>query len=305
MNEAKLVKKIDMHAHTIRVHGMPRPDGSHFATVPELMEIYDRLGVEKSVLLPSVSPDCEYECNTNEEIVEIAQANPDRFCFFCNIDPRMGNNNGESDFTYHLNHYKRLGAKGVGELTANLYFDDPRVLALFKACEICEMPVIFHIGTAAGEYGLIDTYGLPRLEKCLQMFPKLKFLGHSQRWWSHISGDVTEETYHGWPTGKVTPGGRVVELMRKYPNMCGDLSAGSGFGAISRDPEFGYAFLEEFQDRLYFALDLCDPNNINQPIRIGLGAFLDDAVRNGKISWEAYYKISRGNAEKLLGLTAK
>ena len=70
--------------------------------------------------------------------------------------------------------------------------------------------------------------------------------------------------------------------MRRYPNLYGDLSAGSGFGAISRDPEFGYAFLEEFQDRLYFALDLCDPANITQPIRIGLAAFLDDAVTRGK-----------------------
>ena len=33
---------------------------------------------------------------------------------------------------------------------------------------------------------------------------------------------------------------------------------------------------------------------------IKLAAFLDEAVLNGKISWEAYYKVSRGNAEKLL-----
>ena len=296
----ELVKKIDMHAHTIRTHGIPRPGGSHFATVPELLQMYDTIGVEKGVLLPSVSPDCAHEMNTNEEIYEITQANPTRFAFHCNIDPRMGDNNGESDFTYYLDHYKALGARGVGELTANLWFDDPRVLALFKACEARDMPVTFHIGTPEGEYGLIDTFGLPRLEECLQAFPKLRFFGHSQRFWSGISGDVDEAAFHGWPQGKVTPGGRVVELMRRYPNLCGDLSAGSGFGAISRDPEFGYAFLEEFQDRLYFALDLCDPANITQPIRIGLAAFLDDAVTRGKISYEAYYKISRGNAERHL-----
>ena len=298
----KLVKKIDMHAHTIRRHGIPRPGGSHFATPPELLDMYDKLGVELGVLLPCVSPDCSHELSTNEDIWEIAGANPGRFAFHCNIDPRMGDNNGESDFTYYLDHYKALGAKGVGELTANLWFDDPRVRALFRACEACGMPVTFHIGTPEGEYGLIDSFGLPKLEESLAAFPKLKFLGHSQRFWSHISGDVTPVTFHGWPTGRVTPGGRVVELMRRYPNLCGDLSAGSGFGAVSRDPDFGYAFLEEFQDRLYFALDLCDPINITQPNRIGLAAFLDEAVENGKISYDAYYKISRGNAEKHLGL---
>jgi len=91
----------------------------------------------------------------------------------------------------------------------------------------------------------------------------------------------------------------VVELMRKYPNMCGDLSAGSGFNAVSRDPEFGYAFLEEFQDRLYYGTDISDSQDGNRPM-LQLAAFLDDAVTNGKISYDAYYKISRGNALKLL-----
>ncbi len=300
MQNNGVVKKIDMHAHTIRTRGIPRPGNSHFATVPELLDMYDRIGVEKAILLPNISPDRSYELNTNEEILEIVDRQPERFAFHCNIDPRMGLNNGETDFTYYLQHYKALGAKGVGEICANLYFDDPRTLALFRACEACDMPVTFHIGTADGDYGLIDDYGLPRLEKCLQMFPKLRFLGHSQRWWSHISGDVTPESYHGYPGGSVVPGGRVVELMRRYPNMCGDLSAGSGFNAVCRDPEFGYAFMEEFQDRLYFALDLCDPANIDQPMRIGLAAFLDEAMLQGKISYEAYYKISRGNAEKHL-----
>lgn len=301
MSEKKIVKKIDMHSHTIRTYGIPRADGSHFMTVPELLKAYDDLGVEHAALLPNVSPDCAAESNTNEEIWEIAQQYPDRFSFCCNIDPRVDTNNADASFTRYLDHYRALGARNVGEITANLYFDDPRVLALFRDCESRNMPVTFHIGTKEGEYGLIDDYGLPRLEKCLQMFPKLKFLGHSQRWWSHISGDVTEVTYHGWPTGPVTAGGRVVELMRKYPNMCGDLSAGSGYNAVTRDPEFGYAFMEEFQDRLFFALDLCDPINLTQQYRIGLIDFLDDAMLREKISYEAYYKICRGNAEKLLG----
>ena len=63
----------------------------------------------------------------------------------------------------------------------------------------------------------------------------------------------------------------------------------------------GYKFLEEFQDQLYFATDICSPENAKQPIRVGLSAFLDEAMEQGKISYAAYEKISRGNALRLLG----
>ena len=66
-----------------------------------------------------------------------------------------------------------------------------------------------------------------------------------------------------------------------------------------RDPDFGYAFLEEFQDRLFFGTDICDPRNITNPM-LKLSAFLDGAMLSGKISYAAYEKISRGNALNLL-----
>ena len=78
-----------------------------------------------------------------------------------------------------------------------------------------------------------------------------------------------------------------------------DLSAGSGYNAVSRDPDFGYAFLEEFQDRCFFGTDICDPRNIDD-VRVRLASFLDDGMKNGKLSYNAYEKISRGNAEDLL-----
>jgi hypothetical protein len=47
--------------------------------------------------------------------------------------------------------------------------------------------------------------------------------------------------------------------MRKYPNLYGDLSAGSGCNALARDPEYAIKFMTEFQDRLMFGLDICSP----------------------------------------------
>lgn len=295
----ELVKKIDIHVHTARVLGPARCNGQNFALPDELCKMYDKIGVEKGVILPIVSYESSYTPSTNEDVCEIVSRYPDRLAWFCNIEPRVTPNNETADFEYLLRYYKARGARGVGEITANLSFDDKRVYALFAACERVNMPVTFHIGHSDGDYGLIDDLGLPRLEKVLQTFPNLKFLGHSHRFWSHISGDVNEETRHTWPEGKVTEGGKVVELMRKYPNLCGDLSANSGYNAIARDPEFAYKFLEEFQDRLYYGTDICAPENIDHPM-LKLASFLDDAVLNGKISYDAYLKISRLNALKLL-----
>ena len=88
-------------------------------------------------------------------------------------------------------------------------------------------------------------------------------------------------------------------MQRKYPNLCCDLSAGSGCNAITRDPAFGWAFLEEFQDRCFFGTDICAPGNMNSAM-MRLSGFLDEAMLNGKISYAAYEKISRGNALDLL-----
>ncbi len=293
------VQKIDIHVHPVLKKGVPRFTGDTFTIPEELFVFYKLLGVEKGIILPSVSPESAFDLITNKEAAEIARKYPQQFYWFCNLDPRMGNNSPKTDFSFFLNYFKECGAKGVGEITANLYFDDPMVLNLFRHCEACDMPVTFHIGAKGNDYGLVDELGLPRLEKVLSMFPKLRFLGHSQKFWSEISGDVTEQSRGENKPGKVTRGGRVVALMRKYPNLCGDLSAGSGYNAISRDPDFSYGFLEEFQDRLYYGTDVCSPVNITWDM-IKLSAFLDEAMEKEKISYAAYKKICRTNALALL-----
>lgn len=291
--------KIDIHVHTRAYKGIERFGGGTYASPEEIREIYDQIGVGKGVILPGTGPYCAFQIQSNEEAFHLVQKYPDLFYWFCNIDPRYGSNLPDCDLSYFLKHFKKLGARGVGEITANLYFDDPFMENLFYHCQKCEMPVIFHIGpTIGGCYGLVDELGLPRLEKILGKFPDLKLLGHSQPFWAEIGDDVTEKNRNSYPTGKVKPG-RIVELMREYPNLCGDMSAGSGYNAITRDPEFGYAFIEEFQDRLYYGTDICDPRNITNPM-LKLSSWLDEAVINGKISEAAYKKVSYENALKLL-----
>ncbi len=298
------VKKIDMHAHAVSSHGYPHPRGDFWPMPEELLVMYEKIGIERAVLMPLITTEFYFEPTTNREIMAMAERYPDSFSWFCNIDPRQGSHSPKTNFTPVLEHYKALGAKGVGEVCANLHFDDSMSMNLFYHCEQCGLPVTFHIGNKGGDYGLVDEFHLPRLETVLKTFPGLKLIGHSQKFWAEISGDLTPETRGGYPTGKVTPGGRVPELLAKYPGMYADLSAGSGANAIMRDPEFAYKFLEEFQDKLLYATDICtnDFERIKDDPMVRLASFLDDAVDNGYISEAAYYKICRGNAEKLLGL---
>lgn len=198
-----------------------------------------------------------------------------------------------------MNYFKSRGAKGIGELTCNYYFDDPLMLNLFKHCERCDMPVLFHLGDMGNDYGLVDELGLPRLEKVLKMFPKLIIIGHSQKFWSEIGGDCTEENRGGYPEGRVKEGGCVVELMRKYKNLHADLSAGSGCNAMTRDEEFGCRFLEEFGERVYFGTDVCAVSHFNRPMT-RLSAWLDRMMQTGKISYDTYKNVCRDNALRLL-----
>jgi len=287
---------IDIHTHFYRptVKDEPVFDES------ELLTAMDRLEIERAVILPLVSPECQFGPVFNSEFALAARdRHPDRFIPFCNLDPRNGFNSPETDFSWILETYKARGAKGVGEITANLPFDDPRCNNFFTHCGNASMPVLFHlaVGVQNGIYGLADELGLPRLERMLAACPHTIFIGHAMAFWSEISGNNSEEVRGIYPTGPVAPGGKLLALMQRYPNLYGDISAGSGFNAISRDPSFGFSFLEMFQDRLLFGTDLCHVKQ-EEPIT----GYLRNARDEGHISENAFAKITEGNAKKLLGV---
>lgn len=298
----KTVKKIDIHAHVTAwpEYSPIHPGTGHrFPTAEEIIGFYDELNIEKGVLLPIVAPEAQYDQFSNADCKATTVKYPERFAWFCNVDPRAQNYNPTADLSYLLKHYQSLGARGLGELTAPLPADDPLVDNLFTHCERCDMPVIIHIAPQKGDaYGLIDELGLPRIEKMLKKHPDLKLIGHSQPFWAEISADITVENRNDYPTGKVTEG-RLVKLLREYGNLCCDLSAGSGCNALSRDPDFAAAFLTEFADRIFYGCDICTVTNTHQ---YKLDELLTRLRSDGSISEETYYKVVRGNAAKLLGI---
>lgn len=297
------MKKIDIHCHVTAFpqYSPIRPDGGRTLDAKEQMSIHDRLNVDIGVLLPDASPEGIYQQTTNEEIKFLTEQYPDRFMWFCNVDPRMIKNIDTADLGYLINHYKQLGAKGVGEITSTIYADDPRVDNLFYHCGQQDMPMLIHISpVTTGTYGLVDELGLPRIEKMLKKHPDTKLIGHSQCFWSEISADNTVETRRGRPTGKVKEG-RLAYLMREYGNLYCDLSAGSGANAMMRDPEYAAKFIDEFADRIYYGTDIC---SVNATFQYDFDDFLTKMVEEGMISRGNYEKIIRKNAEKLLGIEA-
>lgn len=288
---------IDIHVHACRLHGPKRWGKDAYATAEQLLERYDAIGVEKAVLLPGVNPECNYGVQAVEDIIEMAEKYPGRFIPFCNVDPRSISNSVDAPLGDMLRYYRDHGCKGVGEICANLPFLHPMVQNLFKHVQDVGLPLTFHIAPAlGGTYGLYDEPGLPQLEQSLRQFPNLKFFGHSQAFWAEMARLETPADRCGYPNYPVRDEGVVPKLMRRYPNLYGDLSAGSGHNALARDPEYAVKFLNEFQDRLFFGTDICAPDTPTP-----LVDFLLDLRAKKKISEAVFQKVARENALRVLG----
>jgi len=295
---------VDIHCHAYRI---PAPMYS-FSTPEQVLEVYDRLGIEKGALLPIVSPEI-YLPQANEDILEMVEQYPDRFFAFCNIDPRALTNSSHAPLGDLLRHYKDKGCKGLGEVMPNLHIMDDMVQNLFKCAEEVGLPVTTDgSDVLKGDFGLYDDPGLPGLEHTLQRYPNLIFLAHGPVFWTEIARLETpgERGYvfrlNGGqvgrqPTGPVKEEGVVPKLMRLYPNLYGDLSDDSPRNALARDPEYGPKFLTEFQDRLLFGTDLCFPT---MPIRIV--DLLIEWRDTKKITEEVFDKVARENAIRLFDL---
>jgi predicted TIM-barrel fold metal-dependent hydrolase len=84
----------------------------------------------------------------------------------------------------------------------------------------------------------------------------VNFIGHAQTWWANI--DLKQEQPVLYPKWKVTAGGWTDRYLSDYPNMFGDLSAGSGLNALQRDQEHAHEFLKRHQDKLLYGSDCND-----------------------------------------------
>lgn len=278
------MKKLDIHVHAIPEKGPRRPRGGTYPTPEELREMYRACGISGGVLMPLLAPEHMHDPITSRMAEDMARDFPDVFrAWFCYLDPRMGTNSPQNDFSYYIGYYRERGAKGVGEEQAGIWLDDPRMQALFAACEKEKTPVTVHVGRMGGRMGVADTEGLPRLDRILSEFPRLILLGHAEAFWQEFLG-----------TGE-----RMISLMRAHPGLYCDLSAGSGYRALSENPEKTARFLTEFSDRCVFGTDFADADQIHGP-NGKTPFFLDSLYESGMISQSTWEKVCYRNAEELL-----
>jgi predicted TIM-barrel fold metal-dependent hydrolase len=285
---------IDIHTHIGYIHNSAKTLDSAPLSAEGLVRMMDREGITQACVLPLVSPETTALGTSAMQVIEECRAHSDRLIPFANVDPRSCGNSGDADFMWVLEHLKDKGCRGMGEVTANLPFDDPRVTAFLDQCGRAGLPVTIHVAHRVGStYGLVDDIHLPRLELILQQFPDTVIVGHAQTFWAEISGDVKEEDRGGYPSGVVAPGGRIQILFDMYDNLYGDLSANSGFNALNRDPEHAREFLVQYSDRLMFATDY---------LREGQDVPLVQFLKDMGLPDEVYSRITRDNARNLYNI---
>ena len=277
---------VDFHTHLGQKWGN-RPALS----AQDLLRWMDVNGVSQAVVHPLENPEAwDHPIPTNYVLEETAPYR-DRLIPAATIDPRVINLTGDDDneFANLLNRYIEAGARIFGEHKPGIPMDDPRNLALYAACAEVELPILFHLDSRR----CTDEVGLPGLEHVLQQIPDGIFVGHAHGFWASISGDVTRDQFQSYPEGDVAPGGALDRLMSEYPNLYGDLGAGSGANAIGRDLEFGREFVIRNADQLVWSSDYLAPGQDVRQLELYPELDLPEEVQR---------KVFHDNARELIGL---
>lgn len=272
---------IDTHVHLGQLrHSEP---GMMPSTMLRWM---DRHGIEKAVVMAVEVPEELDYFVTSRDLLRMTKRHRDRLLPLCATDPRH-RYPGRSDPFPILKSHLEEGCVGFGENLCGLPVDDPMQQRVYEACDRLNLPIVMHIDSWINR----DKPGLPGFERMIAMYRNVKWVGHAQYFWREISASYPRGV--SYPKGPVKPGGRIDALFRKYPNLYADLSAGSGFNAITRDPEFGQAFLKRWKHRLMFATD---------KLRTKQDVDIIEHIRTVDIGEDARSRIMRGNAEKVFGI---
>jgi hypothetical protein len=141
-------------------------------------------------------------------------------------------------------------------------------------------------------------YGFDRFHKMLEKYPRVTFLGHAQTWWANVDRNYVDDEKNLYPKGPIAAGGLTDRYLSDYPNMYGDLSAGSGLNALTRDDGFTREFLARHQDKLVFGSDCSDSDGAGEKCS---GSQTIATIRR-LASPDIQRKLFSGNAKKLFRL---
>ncbi|HPQ46998.1 MAG TPA: amidohydrolase family protein [Clostridia bacterium] len=284
----------------IDAHNHPDWHGHDLGRFLENMEMND---IDVTWLLTWIAPESEYAGSYGgvlptmlykgpvpfERALYYKEKYPEKFVLGYCPDPR------EPDAISKLRSAVKIyGVKVCGELKLRMMYDNPDAIRFFRECGELGLPVTVHLDY---EFDNVENHpwsnfwyggGIDAFERAVAACPDTIFMGHAPGFWAHISGDDKFDKTP-YPDGPVLPGGRLIEIFDKYDNVYGDLSAGSGCNALSRDPGHALMFIEKYQDRLVYARDYFDDRHRK---------FIDSLKLSGEVRDKIYYK----NALKLVPL---
>lgn len=238
---------VDIHQHT----------NYHARSNEDLIQHQRAMGITQTILLPAGteltrpsthagrSNGLAARVGGNESVLAVAREHPGEFFFGANEVTDL------EDARASVEKYLKLGAKVIGEQKFMVECDSPQSFALYELAQEYNVPVLLHF--QHGTYNL----GFERFYKVLEKFTRVNFVGHAQTWWANIDANHADQQVL-YPKGPVTPGGLTDRYLRDYPNIFGDLSAGSGLGALTRDEEHTRAFLDRHQGKLMYGSDCQD-----------------------------------------------
>ena len=277
---------IDIHQH---VGYSGRPDDvllSHQRTMGATTTIL--LPAGRSVITPSthdgVSNGLQAQCLGNEACRQFARAHSGAFAFGANEVSDV------DDATREIERYLKLGGVVIGEQKFGVECDSVEMQKIYDLAQAYRVPVLMH-----WQFKMYN-YGFERFYKMLAKYPKVNFVGHAQTWWANIDKNNADQTVM-YPKGLVAPGGLTDRYLSDYPNMYGDLSAGSGLNAITRDEGVARDFLKRHQDKLVYGSDCNDLDGTKCQ-----GAQTIAAIRRLAGTKSIERKLLYGNARKLFRL---
>jgi predicted TIM-barrel fold metal-dependent hydrolase len=194
-----------------------------------------------------------------EDVLDACQRYPTRFIAGYAPDPRDPKSLPRLEAAVDL-----FNVKVYGEWKFRLLVDSPECIRTFRFCGKLKLPVIIHLDVPFLPPDNLDKYfemwyggTIENFENALKMCPDTIFLGHGPGYWRYLSGDALSRP-EIYPEGELVPDGRIASLLRQYPNLYCDLSAGSAKKALSRHSDYAKEFIDEFQDRVLFARDQFD-----------------------------------------------
>jgi predicted TIM-barrel fold metal-dependent hydrolase len=238
---------IDIHQHTNYTN----------RSNEQLFAHQKRMGVTHTILLPAGTPvnrDSTHKGRSNglaalcggvDTVTPIVRDRPREYFYFANEVTDL------PEARERIEAHLKQGALGIGEQKFSLDVESDATRMICELAQAYSVPVLLHFQHEM--YNL----GFDRFYKVLEKYPKVNFIGHAQTWWANIDKHHADQKVL-YPKGKVTPGGLTDKYLSDYPNIFGDMSAGSGLNSMTRDEDHARGFLDRHRDKLLYGSDCND-----------------------------------------------